>query len=261
MEQAGSERPPELSSETMASDALIRPTPWKALYASALTALSPGVLMGLLCGALIGGVGGRLSMLLLRLTSSDSLHGMETDDDFTIGSITGDTLFLVIATAFLGLLGGLVYMGVREWLPEHGRPILFGLLGGTVGGTVFIRPGGIDFTALEPLSLAVALFVFLPATYAATLSMLTERLLRSSNFRQSNWRWAGVIPLLLPILVTGPFGVGVLIIFALGVAMNRSGQLSRLLHSTSLMWVGRLAFTVALVVSGASLARDVSRVF
>ena len=260
MEQADSEHRLEPEPPKTASGAALGPTSWKALYADALTSMSPGVLLGLLCGALIGGVGGRLAMLLLRLTSSGTLHGLETDDEFTIGSITGATLFLVAITAFLGLLGGLVYMGVREWLPERWRPILFGALGGTVGGTAFIRPGGIDFTDLEPLSVAVALFVLLPATYAATLSVLTERLVRSTSFRQSKWRWAGVILLPLPILATGPSGLGVLLIFALVVAMNRSGQLSRFWRSTPVVWVGRLAFTAALIASGFLLARDVSLV-
>jgi hypothetical protein len=78
---------------------------WKAVYVDALNFTSPGILAGLLCGGLIGGVGGRLAMFILRLTSSDSLHGVETDDGFTIGSFTGATVFLVIATAFLGAFG------------------------------------------------------------------------------------------------------------------------------------------------------------
>src|SRR6266511_532645 len=102
------------------------PRSWWMLYLDALTFLSPGVLIGALCGGLIGGVGGRLAMLVLRVTSDDSLHGMETDDDFTIGSFTGATVFLELLTLFAGAVGGLIYIGVREWLPARWRPILFG---------------------------------------------------------------------------------------------------------------------------------------
>jgi hypothetical protein len=238
----------------------VRPIPWKTSIVDALTALSPGVLLGVLCGALIGGVGGRLAMLLLRLTSDDALHGMKTDDEFTIGAITGDSLFLLAATAFMGLVGGLVYLAVREWLPENWRPILFGILGGAVGGAAVIRPGGTDFTALEPLSLAVALFVILPAVYGATLSVLVERLRHSTRFRRGWLRWAGAIPLLLPVLVGAPVGLGMLVLFALVVSLNRFGHVSRLWHSTPTRWVGRLAFTVVLVGSSVELARKVAEV-
>ena len=85
------------------------PKAWRTVLQGALSAISPGVLAGFVSGALVGGLGGRLAMFVLRLTSSDSLHGMQTDDDFTIGSLTGATLFLIAATAFLGILGGLLY--------------------------------------------------------------------------------------------------------------------------------------------------------
>ena len=236
------------------------PKPWKAAYLDALSSLSPGVLAGLLCGALIGGLGGRLAMFLLRLTSSDSLHGLQTDDDFTIGSFTGATFFLVILTALAGVLGGLLYMGVRSWLPKPWRATLFGLFGATVGGTLVIRPDGIDFTALEPLSLAVALFVILPATYGAILSVVTERLLNVPRLQRGGWRWVAVLPLLLPALVTGPFGLGLLVISAAMVAMNRTGQVTRLWRSTPVTWAGRIAFAAAIVAGSFFLVRDVSLV-
>src|SRR6266542_5585388 len=70
----------------------VRPKPWRAVYGDALTALSPGVLAGSLCGAVIGGVGGRLAMLFLRITSRPSLHVLETDDGLTICPFTEATV-------------------------------------------------------------------------------------------------------------------------------------------------------------------------
>ena len=232
---------------------------WRALYLNTISSLSPGVLMGLLCGALIGGVGGRLAMLLLRLTSSDALHGMKTDDEFTIGVITGDSFFLLAATTFLGILGGVVYLMIREWLPEHGRPVLTGLLAGTIGGAVVIRPGGVDFTALEPLSLAVILFIALPATYGALLSILVERHIDAE--RKRSWvGWFGAIALVLPVLMTGPFGLGLVGLFAVCVALNRSGGISRLAHSTPSLWTGRCLLLAVLIFSASALARDIAKV-
>ncbi len=69
--------------------------------------LASGVLSGFVCGVVIGGVGGRLAMLLLRLTSDPTLRGVQTDDGFTIGRFSAETLFLLGVTAGLGILGGL----------------------------------------------------------------------------------------------------------------------------------------------------------
>jgi hypothetical protein len=230
---------------------------WRDLYADALTFLSPGLLSGPLCGGLIGGVGGRLAMFILRVTSDDSLQGMKTDGDFTIGSFTGETVFLVLLTTFLGAVGGLVYVGVREWLPDRWRPILFGLLGATVGGSLVIRPDGIDFTLLEPLWLAVAMFVAIPAAYGVALSVLTERLVRSPDFRRSRWRWAAALVVLLSVLPAGPFGVAFLLLLGVVIAANRSGHVTRLWRSSPATWVGRVAFGLAVAVSGVFLVSDV----
>ena len=57
-------------------------------------------------------------MLLLRLTSDPVLRGMKTDDGFTIGVVSTDTLFLLGVTAGLGIVGGL-YLPDCPWLdPE-----------------------------------------------------------------------------------------------------------------------------------------------
>lgn len=79
--------------------------------------LATGALSGLVCGALVGGLAGRLAMLVLRLTSDPSLRGLKTDDDFVIGAITPATLFLLFSTAAFGMFGGAVYLALRGWLP------------------------------------------------------------------------------------------------------------------------------------------------
>jgi hypothetical protein len=74
-------------------------------WRTVLARISVTCAIGALTGAVIGGVGGRLAMFVLRLMSDPSLHGRETDDGFTIGVISGATLFLVGLTAFLGVAG------------------------------------------------------------------------------------------------------------------------------------------------------------
>ena len=61
-----------------------------------------GAAAGAIAGALVGGIGGRLAMLLLRLTSPDDVLGLTSDDGFEIGIVTFDTLQLVLAMAMLG---------------------------------------------------------------------------------------------------------------------------------------------------------------
>src|SRR5438132_4312522 len=93
--------------------------------------LGAGVSAGFVAGVLIGGVGGRLAMLALRLTSDPSLHGVLTDDGFTIGRVSVETLFLLGVTAGLGMVGGLFYLVVRRWIPSRRRiPLrtVFGVL-------------------------------------------------------------------------------------------------------------------------------------
>jgi hypothetical protein len=81
--------------------------------------LGAGVSAGSLAGVLIGGAGGRLAMLALRLTSDPSLSGVSTDDGFTIGRVSLQTLFLLGVTAGLGMAGGLFYLVVRRWIPSR----------------------------------------------------------------------------------------------------------------------------------------------
>jgi hypothetical protein len=104
--------------------------------------LGAGVSAGFLAGVLIGGVGGRLAMLALRLTSDPSLHGVSTDDGFTIGRVSLQTLFLLGVTAGLGMAGGLFYLVVRRWIPSRWRiPLmtLFFALVGAPGSSVRAR--------------------------------------------------------------------------------------------------------------------------
>src|SRR5881628_2063249 len=110
-------------------------TPKESLSATARPVAAAAV-AGFFTGAVIGGIGGRLAMFVLRLTSDPALRGLKTDDEFTIGIFSRDTLFLLLATAFLGVVGGLVYLVVRLWLPERARPWLFGGLAGIVGGAL-----------------------------------------------------------------------------------------------------------------------------
>jgi hypothetical protein len=200
-------------------------------------------------------------MFVLRLTSDPALRGLKTDDDFTIGVFSGATLFLVIVTTVLGILGGLVYLVVRGWLPERARPWLFGGLTGIVGGATVIRPGGIDFTLLDPLGLAVALFIALPAAYGVAVSLLVERFLADrSAFSRSKALIAGFV-LLLPLGFFGLIGVAVLALILAAVLLGRAApEMASLWTSPPVAWIGRAGLVAVAILWGAALVRDVIEV-
>jgi hypothetical protein len=223
--------------------------------------VAAAVVAGALTGAVIGGIGGRQAMLVLRLTSDPALRGLKTDDDFTIGIFSGATLFLVIVTTVLGIIGGVVYLVVRGWLPEPARPWLFGGLTGIVGGATVIRPGGIDFTLLEPLGLAVVMFISLPAAYGVAVSLLAERFLaRDSAFSRSK-AWIAGLVLLLPLGFFGLAGLAVIAAIVAVVLLGRATpEIASLWTSPPVAWIGRAGLAAVAIVWGAALVRDVFEV-
>ncbi len=232
---------------------------WVPAIRLAAARFASGLWAGLLSGAIIGGIGGRLAMFLLRLTSDPLLRGAPTDDGFTIGKFTGDTFFLVVITAITGLLGGIFYLVIRRWIPDRLRAIAMGALAAAVGGAIVIKPEGIDFTLLEPLPLAIALFVLLPALYGVATSLLTERFLQSAEER-SKRRILLILAALLPVLALGPLGILVVIlIFALwsaGWAANQYVPLSAMWRSAPVTWLGRAALIGLFLYAGAALIKD-----
>jgi hypothetical protein len=234
---------------------------WQQDLLASARRVSAGVVGGLATGALIGGIGGRLAMFVLRLTSDPSLHGLKTDDEFTIGRFSGETMFLVLVTAGLGVIGGLVYLAVRPWLPERWRAALAGLFGAIVGGAAFIRPDGIDFTRLDPLPLAIVMFTALPAIYGVAMSLFVERLLRSNPEAGGSWGWLlGLLPL-AAFVATGPLGLGLLLLmFGVWWVHRSVPDAATLWRSPTVVWIGR-AILLAVTARGlVSLVADIDQI-
>jgi hypothetical protein len=225
--------------------------------------LSAATAAGAIAGAVIGGVGGRIAMFVLRLTSDPSLRGALTDDGFTIGVVSSSTLFLIGLTTILGAMGGVVYFLVRRWLPDRPRPWIYGVLTGLVGGAGIIRPGGIDFTLLDPLALAVAMFVAISAAGGVVTALLAERFLRDgSRFRRS-WAALMLVVFAVPVVVGLLRPIGIVVVVAVGAAVvltHRGPDLVRLWTSTPVAWLGRAALIAVAVRASIDLAEDVTTV-
>jgi hypothetical protein len=134
-----------------------------------------GVGSGAVAGFLVGGVGGRLAMLLLRLTSPELVVGMTSDDDFEIGVVTAKTLPFLLGMTMLGAVAGVVYVTLRTSIPRRLRLPLWVLFAASVGGATLVHRDGVDFRLLEPAALAVALFIAIPALAAVLVGFLVER--------------------------------------------------------------------------------------
>jgi hypothetical protein len=161
--------------------------------------------VGALLGLVVGGVGGRLGMLALRLTSDDSVRGVTSDDGFEIGQVTlGGTIGLLAVGMFAGLIGAFAHRAVAPFLigPSWLRSLTCALGAGAVVGSMLVHADGVDFTLLAPTWLAIAIFVALPALFGAAIGPA----LRAGDDPEA-WinrgRWRRRVPallLLMPVL-------------------------------------------------------------
>ena len=141
-----------------------------------LGSLPAGAVVGALCGAFTGGVLGRLYMRLIFLVDPDR-DGARTDFG-TAGQFTvGGSVNLAILCTFTGVLGGMLYVAVRRWLPGRstlGRGLAFGTLLSFGPGAVFLGP--VDLTIFEPAVPIFLGFVVLFVLYGGGVALLTDRM-------------------------------------------------------------------------------------
>jgi hypothetical protein len=187
----------DLPSATTTAPPGSRPAGPLAAFGSELYVLVTG---GILTGAIVAGVGSRLAMLVLRLTSPDHVVGRQSDDDFTIGRFTlAGTYNLLLIGAGVGLIGAAAYQWVRPWLlgPRWFRVLTLAAASAAVVGSMLVHADGIDFTVLKPMWLAVGLFVALPALFAVSIAFAVEHVERRvDDHPLVGWR-AWIVPVVL----------------------------------------------------------------
>ena len=116
---------------------------------------------------------GNMKLALNGALTIGTLDGANIEIKQAVGQ---ENMFLFGLTAILGAAGGIAYLLVRGWLPPSLRPWVFGGVTGVIGGAGIIRPDGLDFTLLDPLPLALAMFVSIAAAGGATLRGRTDSL-------------------------------------------------------------------------------------
>ena len=213
-----------------------------------------GAAAGAIAGFLVGGIGGRLAMLLLRLTSSDLVLGVTSDDGFEIGVVSAQTVQLLFAMTVLGALNGVLYAALRTAIPGRLRLPLWVGFAALVGGSGFVHEDGVDFTLISPGLLAIALFVLLPGVAAALVVLLVERW-----DREVAWRDRRLTVLVAAASLGSTFAlVPAALLTIAAFLVRRTGARGRLLQ------VGRIVVPVGLaaiaVIAGIDLVAEASRI-
>jgi hypothetical protein len=127
-----------------------------------------GGLAGAIAGVVVLGVGGRFVMFLSRLLHPEALR-RTTDSGARIGEFTvGGTIELLIFGGFAsGLLAGVIWVLVREWIPNNPVPVGVGTV--AIGGSFLIHGENIDFFILQDPLFDIVLLVGLLFLFGVVL--------------------------------------------------------------------------------------------
>ncbi len=166
------------------------------------------VVAGIPAGVLVAGIGSRLAMLLLRVTSPDRVRGVESDDGFIIGKVTlGGTYGLLALCAVAGVIGAAAYRAVAPWLigPTWFRRFTTSAASGAVVGSMLVHADGVDFNLLGPTWLAIGSFVALPAAFGWVIGAAVDRVAAPTSWtNRGRRRWA------LPLVCVALFPVALI---------------------------------------------------
>jgi hypothetical protein len=222
------------------------------------------VVAGIPVGVVVAGLGSRLAMLLLRLTSPDAVRGVQSDDDFTIGRITlAGTYNLLVLGAVVGIIGAAAYQWVRPWLlgPWWLRRLTPALAAGVVVGSLLLHDDGIDFQVLKPTWLAMGLFIALPALFALAVGPAVDRV-----GRHDSWTTRGRRRLILPLVLVALFPPTLFVlalatpVFAVWLVIRPLGAVDRFRASMAHGLLVRAFWLVAVVVGLVALVNDVAAI-
>ncbi len=210
---------------------------------------------GAIAGFLVGGIGGRLAMLLLRLTSPDFVVGLTSDDGFEIGVVSLQTFNLVLAMTMVGGIVGVLYGAVRSAIPVRLRMPLWVAVWALFGGQAVVHEDGVDFTVIEPALLSIVLFVALPGIGAAVVVALVERWSKAEP--SGNGR---LTALLVVASLAATFALILAALIAMGALLLRRLPSLRRVSAIGARVVVPFALLVIAVVAGFDLVQESSRI-
>lgn len=221
------------------------------------------VIAGFIVGVPLIGVGSRLAMLLLRVTSPDTVVGTTSADGFTIGQLTlAGTYNLLMMGMGLGLLGAAFYLAIKPWLfgPPWFRRVSTGLGSGLVVGSLVIVPDSIDFIVLEPAWLAVGVFVALPTAFGLVIGPVVDRVAtRDAPAAAASRAWVVPVMLLAPFPLSWIVALFVAGALGLWLRLKKSGLEGKALPPGARL-AGRVAMVAAAAAGLLALQRDIGAI-
>lgn len=234
-------------------------TSWRVDVLAAGRRLAAITAAGAVSGLLVGGIGGRLAMLLIARLNPQAT-GRISDDGFRMGQFTpSGSLNLLLVGVLLGVLAALFYAALRGLMigPQWFRLLSISLGPAVVVGSLLVHQTGVDFTLLQPAALSIALFVAVPGLAVLLLSLLAERWLADDAWPTRAPAWA-VFPVLLlhaPILIA----VAILAVaWAVRRSLRRYPGVAAALEHPALPWVARAGLTAIFLAALVSLGQDVA---
>jgi hypothetical protein len=228
---------------------------WRVSTTHAARSLAAIAAAGALLGLLVGGVGGRLAMMVRM---NPRATGVTSDDGFSIGQLTlAGSLNLLLVGALLGALGAAVYAVLRALMigPRWFKVVSISVGPAIVVGEQLVHVNGVDFTFLQPAWLAIVMFVLIPGVYAALLTVVAERWMAPDHFFAR-----GPLPLALaPLLVFLPVAPLLAAIavgwFLLELARRRSPH-GAVPGATAVAWAARVALAAVFCFALVSLVEE-----
>lgn len=230
---------------------------WRSSAALSARRLASLTAVGALLGLLVGGIGGRLAMMLLARLNPEAT-GLTSDDDFTMGQFTvSNTLNLLLVATLFGVVGAGVYdllRGLRigaRWF----QVLSLAIGPAVVVGAQIVHTDGLDFQLLKPAWLAIGLFVAIPGVFAALLTVIAEHVLAADGWWARVPFSVAVAPLLLWLPVS-PLLVPLVAVWAVDQLLLRTRTGEKVLGHPAVPWSARLGLAVIFAVSLLDLGRD-----
>lgn len=256
-----------------------------ARVAGVLRDIGRAGIAGLLMGVLVGGLGGRLVMMVVALLNPEAF-GRRTENGELIGtfSINGTLALILFGGLAAGMVAAVVWVVIAPWVPWSGprRWLVAMPIALALGAFLLVESTNRDFVIVGPSWLVLVLLLGLVAIAGFVMAWLDERLERRLPRVESNLRVAltlyGVLAILgLPGLLltvaaffsegfaTGPLprGVGYALLvsgvatLALWAQRISSGQPE---PPRSLALIGRAGLVAAVIMGLLHVAQEGARI-